>query len=52
MINVRLAVGQLLAATVLTKITDDGPWIGNDWTLPAAQIKVVDGVPMGMNGDA
>ena len=52
MINARFIVGQLMAVTALSKIVETGPWTGKDWEDSAAGIKVVNGEPMGMNGDA
>jgi hypothetical protein len=48
----KFIVGQLLAATALTKIVETGPWTGHDWSDATAGIKVVNGVPQGMSEDA
>ena len=50
--NSRFIVGQLMACAALAKITGTGPWTGHDWEDTNAGIRVVNGVPEGITGEA
>ena len=52
MMNTRSMFGQLLAATALSAITEEGPWTGYDWVDNDNQIMIINGEVHGTNEEA